>query len=270
MKFGRLGYANERDWDAMSKFDQDALIEECFRYDDQLRRGGHWIEGGQALESARNAKTLRWKDGTVAVTDGPFAETKEQLGGLGVLEARDLDHAIELMAKHPAVRLNTFEIRPINEEAPGCQTASDLERVGKAAVPPGAAAQRQRFASLGYVPEHNWDTIPQHDRDKMIAECMAFDEARRNNGQWLGGIALQQARTAKTLRSSGSQVLVTDGPYAETKEQLGGMVLLGLNDMHQAVELLSKHPALRFGVSIEIRPIDEEFTARWEARQTRN
>jgi hypothetical protein len=67
----------------------------------------------------RAAKTLRWKGGKVVVTDGPFAETKEQLGGLLVLAADDMDHAVELMSKHPGVRLGgPFEIRPI-EEVPG-------------------------------------------------------------------------------------------------------------------------------------------------------
>jgi hypothetical protein len=73
----------------------------------------------RTLQSVRAARTLRWKGGKVLVTDGPFAETREQLGGLLVLEARDMDEAVELMAKHPGVRLGgPFEIRP-TEELPG-------------------------------------------------------------------------------------------------------------------------------------------------------
>jgi hypothetical protein len=91
------------------------MVEECFAYDDELRRNGHFA-GGHALQSAGNAVTLRWQDGKVAVTDGPYAETKEQLGGILLLEARDLNHAIQLMSKHPGVRLGgPFEIRPANE-----------------------------------------------------------------------------------------------------------------------------------------------------------
>ena len=103
----------------------------------------------------------------------------------------------------------------------------------------------------------------------MIEECIAFDVARRKAGQWLGGIKLQGVDIAKTLRAIGSKVVVTDGPFAETKEQLGGVVLLGLTDMNYAIELLSNHPALRFGVTIEVRPIDEELNERWETRQNR-
>jgi hypothetical protein len=71
---------------------------------------------GRHCKSVRTAKTLRWKNGRVMVTDGPYAETKEQLGGLGVLEARDMTRAIELMSKHPGVRFGPFEIRPADEE----------------------------------------------------------------------------------------------------------------------------------------------------------
>jgi hypothetical protein len=116
MKFICLGYTEEKKWDAMSKNERDAMIEECFAYDDVLRKHGHWVSGGGALQSVRTAKTLRWKDGRVMVTDGPYAETKEQLGGFGVLEARDMNRAIELMSKHPGVRFGPFEIRPADEE----------------------------------------------------------------------------------------------------------------------------------------------------------
>src|SRR6478735_10017053 len=91
------------------------MFEECFAYDDVLRRGGHFL-GGEALDSARNAVTLRMKDGEVQVTDGPFVETKETLGGILLLEARDMNHAISLMSKHPGVKMGPFEIRPANEK----------------------------------------------------------------------------------------------------------------------------------------------------------
>ncbi|MGH9868587.1 MAG: YciI family protein [Candidatus Polarisedimenticolia bacterium] len=77
---------------------------------------GHWLDGGAALQLASSARTLRWKNGKVVVTDGPYAETKEVLGGLGLLEARDMNHAVELISKHPGVRIGPFEIRPVDEK----------------------------------------------------------------------------------------------------------------------------------------------------------
>jgi hypothetical protein len=116
MKYVCLGLYDETAFAQMSQADAQKMFEECFAYDDELRRGGHFL-GGEALDSARNAVTLRMKDGEVQVTDGPFVETKESLGGILLLEARDLNHAIVLMSKHPALRVgNVFEIRPANEE----------------------------------------------------------------------------------------------------------------------------------------------------------
>lgn len=116
MKFICLGYAEPGKWEALSASERDAMVAECFAYDDVLRAGGHFV-GGEALQPARHAVTLRWKDGNVAVTAGPYAQTPEQLGGILILEANDLNHAIALMSRHPGVRLGgPFEIRPANEE----------------------------------------------------------------------------------------------------------------------------------------------------------
>jgi hypothetical protein len=114
MKYICLGYYDEKQWETMSESERNAMIDACFAYDDVLRKNGHFV-GGEALQSARNATTLRWKNGKVFITDGPYAETKEHLGGLLVLEARDLNHAIQLMSKHPGVKAGSFEIRPAED-----------------------------------------------------------------------------------------------------------------------------------------------------------
>jgi hypothetical protein len=115
VKFVCLGYIDEKKWDGLSKDQQKVMMHECFAYDDVLRTNGHFL-AGEALQSARTARTLRWNGREVMVTDGPFAETTELLGGLLVLEARDMRHAVELMSKHPGVRLGgPFEIRPVED-----------------------------------------------------------------------------------------------------------------------------------------------------------
>ena len=111
MKYICLGYIDESKWEGISESERNVMIDECFAYDDELRKNGHFA-GGEALQSARNAATLRFQNGKVSVTDGPFTETKEQLGGILVLEANDLNHAIQLMSKHPGVKAGPFEIRP--------------------------------------------------------------------------------------------------------------------------------------------------------------
>lgn len=114
MRFICLGYADPTVLSSLSKEELESLMEECFAYDDELRRGGHFA-GGEALQDAKNAVTLRYGAKGVEVTDGPYAETKEFLGGILMLEARDLNHAIALMSKHPGVRFGPFEIRPADE-----------------------------------------------------------------------------------------------------------------------------------------------------------
>ena len=114
MKYVCLGFIDETKFAAIPPQEGRRMMEECFAYDDELRRGGHFL-GGEALDSARKAVTLTIKEGAVEVTDGPFAETKETLGGILLLEARDLNHAIALMSKHPGVKMGPFEIRPANE-----------------------------------------------------------------------------------------------------------------------------------------------------------
>lgn len=111
MKYICLGYYDEKAFGQLSAQEQQSFMDECFVYDDILKKNGHFA-GGEALQGAENAATLRYQNGKVTVTDGPFAETKEQLGGILILEAKDLNHAIQIMSKHPGVKGGPFEIRP--------------------------------------------------------------------------------------------------------------------------------------------------------------
>jgi hypothetical protein len=111
MKYICLGYMEANKFEGMAESERNTFLDGCFAYDDVLRKNGHFV-GGEALQSARNAATLRFRNGKVVVTDGPYAETKEQIGGFLLLEANDLNHAIQLMSKHPGVRAGPFEIRP--------------------------------------------------------------------------------------------------------------------------------------------------------------
>jgi hypothetical protein len=113
MKYIFLGYYEPAKHAAMTENERNAMFDECFAYDDHLRANGHFSIG-EAIQPVETALTLYWKNGKVATTDGPYAETKEQLGGIGILEARDMNHAIQLMSQHPALKYGAmFEIRPV-------------------------------------------------------------------------------------------------------------------------------------------------------------
>jgi hypothetical protein len=111
MKYICLGYIQAAKFENMTETERHTMLDECFDYDDNLRANRHF-SAGEALQPPGTAMTLYWKNGKVAVTDGPYAETKEQLGGILVLEARDLNHAIQLISKHPGVKYGPWEIRP--------------------------------------------------------------------------------------------------------------------------------------------------------------
>ncbi|HUG88417.1 MAG TPA: YciI family protein [Actinomycetota bacterium] len=127
MRFAVLGYLDEREWDSWSAAEQNSFLDECFAYDEALKAGGHW-GGGEALGSPRDAATVRPRDGEATITDGPFAEAKEVLGGILFLEAADMAEAKELIAKHPGVRSGGFEIRPIVDLAPLVQESEERRR----------------------------------------------------------------------------------------------------------------------------------------------
>jgi len=115
MKYICLGYYDKSKHDAMTEAEKQAMFDSCFTYDDHLRANGHWV-GGEPIQPAETALTLYWKNGKVATTDGPYAETKEQLGGIIILEARDMNHAHQLICQHPSLKYGAiFEIRPAGD-----------------------------------------------------------------------------------------------------------------------------------------------------------
>jgi hypothetical protein len=122
MKYVCLSYLGPINWEMMSESERKASMEEFFAWEADLRKNGHIISG-EGLQTARNATTLRFQKGKVMVTDGPYAETKEQIAGFWIIEARDLNHAIQLMSRNPAVRGGAIEIRPAADH-----TQMDCER----------------------------------------------------------------------------------------------------------------------------------------------
>ena len=112
MKYLCLAYEEEKKLNALSKSEWGALRDETLAYVEELRKHGCLI-AAEPLQSVRTAVTVRVRDGKVARTDGPFAETKEQLGGFFLIEARDLNDAIRVASKIPPLQLGCIEVRPI-------------------------------------------------------------------------------------------------------------------------------------------------------------
>jgi hypothetical protein len=114
MQFMFMIYHDENVLDALSEKERQSLVDSALDYDEELRRSGHYIVS-KALQPARTARTIRVRGGKVATTDGPFAETKEQIGGFFLIEARDMNEASEVASRFPPARVGTIEVRPVGD-----------------------------------------------------------------------------------------------------------------------------------------------------------
>jgi len=112
MKYLCLIYYDEKKMSTMTTSDSDAFMGEYFTFTESIRKSGHYV-AGEALQPVGSATTIRIRNGKVSTTDGPFAETKEQLGGFYLINAKDLNDAIQVASRIPSARLGSVEVRPI-------------------------------------------------------------------------------------------------------------------------------------------------------------
>ena len=114
MKFMFMIYHDEQVLDSLPDGEMQQLVDAALDYTDELGRSGHYIVS-DALQRGRTARTIRVRGGKATTTDGPFAETKEQLGGFFLVEAKDIDEACAMAARFPPARIATIEVRPVQE-----------------------------------------------------------------------------------------------------------------------------------------------------------
>ena len=126
MKYLCLAYEEESRLNVLSRSEWDLLRQETLAYVEELREKGRMISA-EALQSTQTASTVRVRNGRVSITDGPFAETKEQLGGFFLIDARDLNEAIQVASRWPSARLGSIEVRPIEEALKEAGRYSELK-----------------------------------------------------------------------------------------------------------------------------------------------
>ena len=114
MRYLCLIYDEEKKWAAMSKEEADAVMGEYFNFTEDVKKSGHYV-GGEALQPVSTATSVRVRGGKMSTTDGPFAETQEQLGGYYLINAKDLNDALQIASKIPGAKTGTVEVRPIQE-----------------------------------------------------------------------------------------------------------------------------------------------------------
>jgi hypothetical protein len=114
MKYLCLIYDDEKKMGTMSKADMDILMRDYFAFTDDIKKSGHY-RAGEALQPVQTATSVRMRNGKLSTTDGPFAETKEQLGGFYMIDAKDLNDAIQIASRIPSAKYGTIEVRPVQE-----------------------------------------------------------------------------------------------------------------------------------------------------------
>lgn len=112
MRYLCLIYEDEKIWERMQEAESKAIYGEYYAFTEEIKESGHYV-GGNPLQPTSTATTVRVRNGKLSTTDGPFAETREQLGGYYLIEAKDLNDAIQVAARIPGARLGSIEVRPV-------------------------------------------------------------------------------------------------------------------------------------------------------------
>jgi hypothetical protein len=203
---------------------------------------------GARLRPVSDATTVRARDGKAEVTDGPFAETKEQIGGYDVIECPDLDSAVAVAAAHPTAKLGSIEVRAFSDGMPDPEVPETYAENTRRYLMLVCADMRRAMAERD-ASESVAETEPEDDGDDPIEKWIADAGARR-----LYGWPLDWPDRAVTVRRVDGRTVTTDGPFAETKEQIAGYDLLECDDLDDAIEVAAGHPVAGGGV-IELRPL---------------
>jgi len=215
------------EWDDEAQASFSSWIEETIRSGVNLQ--------GSRLRPTADATTIKIRDGELIITDGPYAETKEQVAGYDVLECASLDEAVRWAGGHPHSWLGSVEVRALPDSAPAVPLPEPGE--GKIRymmlVCTDPAAGPREFARIEPV-------------DPWVAEM-------NGRGVRLYGSELEPPGSARTVRVRDSRAIVTDGPFAETKEQIAGFDVLECADLDEAIEAAARHPMARVGI-LEVRP----------------
>jgi hypothetical protein len=201
---------------------------------------------GRELDLPQTAATVRVRDGETLVTDGPFAETKEFIAGLGIHECANLDEAIEVAAKCPVSWFQAIEIRPFMD---GLRLGEKAFAFGRGED--GGASPYLLSMWMGGTP-----AAPFGDR-AVMDEGEAWRQDLEARGLHVLGNALGDRDTATTVRVRGGETLLTDGPFIGTAEFIAGIDVVSCADRQQAIQLAAAHPIARYH-AIEVRPFWSE------------
>ena len=196
-----------------------------------------------ALEPTSTATSVRVRDGKRVVQDGPFAETREQLGGYYSIDAKDEEEALAWAAKIPDAEGGTIEVRPLPPPMP------DAPKAG-----PAKGEGQKEYLLLIYEPAARWATMKEEEMRSTYGRYMDFSKSIGQAGKFIAGERLDSTRKAKCVSIQGGKRVLRDGPFAETREQLGGYYRVFAENLDEAIAMAERIPAAESG-TIEVRPV---------------
>jgi hypothetical protein len=208
---------------------------------------GPWVEEtvarrvnvvGKPLDAPASAKTVRVQNGETLISDGPFADTKEFIAGLDILECENLDEAIEVAAKHPVSWFHAIELRPFDDGMDGVHIPDFID---------SSELQHMLLVRVDGIPE------PPEVEAQLARDCKAWRNDLRESGIGVLSQPLAGGQdNATTVRVRDGETLITDGPFIETKEFLAGIDILKCDTVEEAAGWAATHPIAHFH-KIEVR-----------------
>lgn len=243
MEYMLMIHASEARFAKMTKENSEAMMQAYGKYTNELFES---VKAGDcaALESSQTATTVQIRDGKRLVKDGPFAETREQLGGYYTFDVASEEEALAWAAKIPDAETATLELRPV----------VSMGAPSGAAPTTDASKGQKEYILLIYEPEARWGKMSKEEIGKTLSGYKAFGDSVKASKQFVAGDRLDTVRKAKCVTLAAGKRVVKDGPFAETREQLGGYYRVFAKDLDEAVEMATRIPAAETG-TIEIRPV---------------
>ena len=204
------------------------------------------------LHPVATAGTVRVRQGERLITAGPFAETTEQLGGFYLLDNVGVEEAIAVAKRLPPAKKGTVEVRPVRK-VEGLPTEN---LTGGTAGDAGPQTNLTQYMVLCYHEEAFWANAGEAAYGEALGEAIALTHRLAGEGKYLSASPLLPSTTAKSVRVRNDRPVVTDGPFAETREVLGGYYLVLAKDQAEALSIAAQTPGARDG-SCEVRQVFE-------------
>ncbi len=224
-----------------SEEEMELAFKQVDELNQELQSSGVWVFAG-GLEPPNTASVVRGKGDTAVTTDGPFAESREHLGGFWIIDVEDLDAALAWASKATVACANPVEVQPFAD-------FSD--------VAPTADALPEFLLSVHVVEGQPGPRMTDEERQESWKQMQAMEAEMQSTGAWMFSARLAGPDTATVVRSRDGETVVTDGPFAESKEHLAGFYIIGADDKDAALDWGRRVTAC-VGAPIEVRPFQVE------------